>query len=342
MQDIKELSAQELSRLFKEWGQKEFRSRQVFNWIYQKGAVGFSAMSDLPVALRQKLERGFVLTSLEVAKVLTSKDGTQKFLLKTRDGNYIEAVSIPMEGHVTACLSTQAGCKFSCVFCASGQAGFKRNLSGPEILDQLILLKSQSLPKTVTRVVFMGTGEPLDNYDNLLKAIRVINSPAGFAIGARRITISTCGIIPAIERLAKEGLQIELSVSLHAADNAARARIMPVAKKYHLKDLMKSLRDYNRVTGRQITFEYVLIKNFNSDLQSAKDLSTIVKGLDCKINLIPANPIRQLRIEAPGKMELLYFKDCLLKHGVHVTIRKSRGQDIDAACGQLRLAYEKK
>jgi 23S rRNA (adenine2503-C2)-methyltransferase len=247
-----------------------------------------------------------------------------------------------MPGHITACLSTQAGCKFACRFCASGQAGFKRNLSTAEIIDQLILLKRHSLSQAVTHVVFMGTGEPLDNYDNLLKAIRIINSRDGFNIGARRITVSTCGIIPALARLAKEGLQIELSVSLHAADNAMRLTLMPVAKKYHLNDLMNALRDYNHATGRQITFEYLLIKNFNSDLQCASDLSTMVKGLDCKINLIPANPVRQSSIEPPGKMEILLFKEYLLKHRVHVTVRKPRGQDIDAACGQLRIAYEKK
>jgi 23S rRNA (adenine2503-C2)-methyltransferase len=299
-------------------------------------------MSDLGLALRKKLEKQFFVTGLSLLEVLTSADETQKFLFRTLDGNFIEAVSIPMQGHVTACLSTQAGCRFACHFCASGQAGFKRNLSSLEIIDQLILLKNRSLSRTVTHVVFMGTGEPLDNYDNLLKAIRTINSAAGFNIGARRITVSTCGIIPAIAQLAKEGLQIELSVSLHAADNRLRAQIMPVARRYRLNDLMKALAGYQRATGRQITFEYIMIKNFNSDLQSARDLSTIVKGLDCKVNLIPANPVRQLQIEPPGKVEFISFKEYLVKHGVHVTVRKSRGQDIDAACGQLRLKYEKK
>jgi 23S rRNA (adenine2503-C2)-methyltransferase len=205
------------------------------------------------------------------------------------------------------------------------------------MLGEAWYLKYGSAAGRLTHIVFMGTGEPLDNYDNLLKAIRIMNSPYSFNIGARRITISTCGIIPGIKRLAEEGLQVELSVSLHAADDKTRTGLMPVSRIYPLGELIKACRDYARKTNRQVTFEYVLIKDLNSDLQSAQKLSTILAGFNNKVNLIPANPVRGMGIEPPNKLEILLFKDRLLKSGVNVTLRKPRGKDIDAACGQLRL-----
>ena len=340
MKDIKDLSLKELEGVFTGLAEERFHSRQVYAWIYKKGLTDFKAMSNLAVGLRRALAKEFFISSLCVTEKLTSIDGTQKLLLKLKDGNSIEAVIIPAENRVTGCISTQAGCRYACNFCASGMNGFKRNLAPGEIIEEVLLAKKNSAENRLTHLVFMGTGEPLDNYDNLLKAIRIINSPDGLNIGSRRMTISTCGIIPGIQRLAQEGIQVELSVSLHASDDKTRSSLMPVNKIYPLKELLASCRSYIAKTNRQITFEYVLIKGINSDLQNAKKLTTILKGLNCKVNLIACNPATNLKTQAAGKLEALIFKDCLLKSGINATLRKSRGLDIAAACGQLK--YEAK
>lgn len=340
MQDIKELNLAELKKVLKGWQEEGFRAAQVFSWIYKKGSQDFEAMSDLSSGLRLKLKENFSFGSLRLINKRLSADGTEKFLFALTDKGSVEAVSIPTENRATGCISTQVGCKFACSFCASGLHGFKRNLSAAEILEQALFLKDGSRVRKLTHLVFMGTGEPLDNYDNLLKSIRIINSKEAFNIGARRITISTCGITPGIKRLSGEGLQIELSVSLHASDDRTRSRIMPINKRYPLESLLTACREYIKKTDRQITFEYVLIQGLNSDLQSSRELSKILKGLNCKVNLIPANFVAELGIEPPGKLEILMFRDCLLKAGIGVTLRKPRGQDIEASCGQLRLKHE--
>ncbi len=340
MQDIKEFTLDELKKVLVAWGLPEFHARQIFSWIYKRGISDFSLMSDLSADLRRKLEENFYIASLKLIQAVESKDGTKKFLFALKDDNLIEAVIIPANKRITGCISTQAGCKFACRFCASGLSGFKRNLTAAEMLEEVLSLKNNS-PGELTHVVFMGTGEPLDNYENVLKSIRIINSGEGLQIGARRITISTCGIIPGIKKLSEENLQVELSISLHAADEKTRSGIMPVNKKYPLKELIKACHEYIRKTDRQITFEYILVKDLNSDLQNARNLSTILKGMNCKVNLIPANFIKECGIMPPQKLEILLFRDYLLKHGINVTLRKERGQDIEAACGQLRLRYEK-
>jgi len=343
MKDIKDLSLEELKKVLSAWQEKPFHAQQIFSWIYKKGILDFSSMSDLSAGLREKLSENLYICGLELIKKLESRDGTEKFLFALNDGNLIEAVVIPQEARITACLSTQAGCRFRCQFCASGLLGLKRNLSCGEIIGQLLYLKSNAKNKRITHIVFMGTGEPLDNYDNILKAIRIINSQEAFGIGARRITLSTCGVIPGIKRLAEENLQVELSISLHTADNKLRSRLMPVNKIYPLKELIAVCREYIKKTDRQITFEYVLIKGVNSDLQSADNLVKILADLKlCKVNLIPSNFIKECGVEPPNKLEALLFKDYLIKHGLHTTLRKSRGEDIEAACGQLRFSYEKK
>jgi len=377
MQDIKGLTQEELKNILNSWKQEGFRAQQIFAWIYKKGAKEFNQMSNLPLDLRRLLKEFFHLFSLKLIKRIKSIDGTEKFLFELQDKNFIlsrpktlpfkarmdngrssislqetagfsprsfiEAVTIPTEKRVTGCISTQVGCKFSCKFCASGLLGFKRNLTYAEMIEEALYLKDNSKNKKLTHLVFMGIGEPLDNYDNVIKAIRIINSPYGLNIGARRITISTCGIIPGIKRLSEEGLQIELSISLHAGDDKTRSLIMPVNKKYPLQDLIAACREYMEKTDRQITFEYVLIKGINSDLQNALNLSKILRNLKlCKVNLIPANSIKELRVEPPNKLEILLFRDYLLRSGINVTLRKPRGEDIEAACGQLRLRYVKK
>lgn len=342
IKDIKDLNIKELECELAGFKQPRFHAKQIFSWIYKKGEKDFAKMSDLPEKLRDILKKNFSVNTIFLLKKIKSIDGTEKLFFELRDGNHIEAVMIPSEDRVTGCVSTQAGCKFNCKFCASGVLGFKRNLTCGEMIEEALSLKDNCGDKKLTHIVFMGTGEPLDNYDNLLKAIRLINCRDGLNIGARRLTISTCGIIPGIERLSGEGLQIELSVSLHASDDKTRSLIMPLNKVYSLKALLDCCRRYIEKTNRQVTFEYILIKGINSDLQKAENLTKILKGLNCKVNLIPCNPIEELNVEPPNKLEILIFKDFLLKSGINVTLRKPRGKDIEAACGQLRLRYEKK
>ncbi len=342
MNNINALTLKELETVFAGWGQPVFHARQIFNWIYQKQITDFSAMSDLSCDLKRRLKENFYIRGLKIIKILKSCDGTEKLLLQLKDKNAIEAVAIPARNRLTGCISTQVGCKFACRLCASGLPGLKRNLTSGEIIEEILCLKDNAQAKKLTHLVFMGTGEPLDNYENVIKAVRMINSPYSFNIGARRITISTCGIIPGIKRLSQENLQIELSVSLHAADEKVRSQIMPVNKIYPLVKLISACQEYIQKTNRQVTLEYVLIKGINSHLQMARKLGKIVRQLKlCKVNLIPCNFIRELKVEPPKKQEILLFRDYLLKQGVNVTLRKPRGEDIEAACGQLRLKYEK-
>lgn len=337
LKNIKDLSLPELEQFLSDFGYPKFRGRQIFSWIYKRLTDDFDKMSDLSAGMRDLLKKKFMLSAVFVKEKLHSKDGTQKLLFELSDGNLIEGVVIPAAKRSTGCIPSQVGCPFQCAFCASGGLGFKRNLCLAEIMDGILYLKKHSQDNRLTHLVFMGTGEPLDNYDNVLKAIRIVNSPEGLNIGARRITISTCGVIPGMEKLAKENLQIELSVSLHSADDKTRSRLMPVNKIYPLKDLMRVCRNYIKKTNRQITFEYILIGGVNSDLQSAKRLGKLLAGMNCKANLIPANTIEKLKFEPPERKDILLFKDTLEKSGINVTLRRPRGQDIEAACGQLSL-----
>ncbi|MCX5700435.1 MAG: 23S rRNA (adenine(2503)-C(2))-methyltransferase RlmN [Candidatus Omnitrophica bacterium] len=343
MQDIKDLTLKELEDRLKQFSSQKYHAKQIFSWIYKKSVFDFMALSDIPEDLRVKLKGEFSIISSKLIKLQKSSDGTQKLLLQFSDKSLIECVVIPAEGRVTGCVSTQVGCKFGCRFCASGLSGFKRNLTCAEIIEEVLYLKEKAKPLKLTHLVFMGTGEPLDNYVEVVKAIRIINSPEAFNIGARRITISTCGIIPAIQKLSEEKLQIELSVSLHAAVDSLRLKLMPINKRYPLKDLINTCKEYSEKTNRQITFEYIMIKNLNSNLENAEYLVKLLGGWKLsKVNLIPSNFIKELKIAPPNKIEVLIFKDYLVKHGVNVTLRRERGQDIDAACGQLRLAYAHK
>ncbi|MFH0918683.1 MAG: 23S rRNA (adenine(2503)-C(2))-methyltransferase RlmN [Candidatus Omnitrophota bacterium] len=354
MQDIKELSLKELEDKLLSWDSPKYHARGIFNWIYQKGAYEFGQMSNLPVLLRESLADEFSILSLKLADLQAASDGTTKFLFELADQHLVEAVNIPAARRSTGCISSQVGCKFGCNFCASGLGGFKRNLTSGEILDEILYLKNnlktghpalldrpvRASAQQLTHIVFMGAGEPLDNYDNVLRAIRVINSPVAFNIGARRITISTCGIIPGIKRLQEEDLQIELSVSLHAAVDALRSQLMPVNNKYPLAELIKACQEYMTKTNRQITFEYILIKGVNCDAASAQNLVGLLKGLRlAKVNLIPANTLAELKLAAPDSAQVIFFKEYLFKAKVNVTLRRERGQDIDAACGQLRLKH---
>ena len=341
MKDIRNYSLDEFDVIFKGWGETAYRAKQTFSWLYQKRVDSFDLMSNLSLELRKKLKDNFSLNRLKLDRLQESSDATKKFLFALEDGNLIESVLIPVKERLTACLSSQAGCPFSCGFCASGIAGFKRNLRTGEITGQLLEICYTLKNSALTNVVFMGIGEPLDNYENVLKAIRIINAPQGFNIGARRITISTCGIIPGIKRLSAEGLQIELSVSLHASDDKTRTRLMPVNKKYPLEDLIIACKDYAALTKRQVTFEYALIKGLNCSKEAADNLVKLMSDWECKVNLLVYNPVKEFPYQPAEEREIEFFVWLLRKKGIVVTLRKSRGKDIDGACGQLRAKYLK-
>lgn len=352
--DIKSLSKSELGTKLTGLGEKPYRARQIFRWLYKAGVKSFNDMTDLPIELRELLKTNFHITRLSVLDFKKSSiDGTTKYLFKLEDGNTIEAVFLPERKRNTACLSSQVGCKYACSFCASSPFGFIRNLVPSEMLDEVIFLKEKCPSGNLTNLVFMGIGEGLDNYDNVLKAVRVFNDKDAFGIGARKITISTCGLIPGIERLKSERLQVELSVSLHSASDRIRSKLVPINKKYPLKELMAACKDYVRSTNRVITFEYILIKGVNSSRQDAVDLAGLVRGLKCKVNTISYNKVSPVRnmgasavsngvrakdYEEPTASEAKAFVGALRSAGVNVTHRKSKGEDIDAGCGQLRIA----
>lgn len=337
--DIKNLSKAELEGAFREIGERPFRAAQVMKWLYKAHVLAFDRMSDLPQELRVFLKKRFIISSPAMVDFRRSpSDGTTKYLLKLEDSSTIETVFLPEKSRNTACLSSQVGCRYGCSFCASSSLGFARHLAVSEILSQVIFIETKNPSSRVTHLVFMGIGEPFDNFDNVMKSIRVFNDPDAFGIGARRITISTCGIIPGIERLKREKLQVELSVSLHAADDELRSKLVPVNKRYPLKELMASCRDYVAATGRIITFEYILIGGVNSSPPDAVRLALLLRGLKCKVNTILFNEIKSKGYAMPTRQQAVEFNKTLRSMGVSVTMRKSRGSDIDAGCGQLRMS----
>ncbi len=336
--DIRDLSLDELTERVTSIGEKPYRAAQIFEWVYQKGAWSFDAMKNLPGGLRERLKKDFDLSPNIIARKVVSEDKTTKFLLDLFDHEKVECVLIPTATRTTACISTQAGCKFGCKFCASGLGGWKRNLSCAEILTQVLQVKEESLEhkRPLSNIVFMGTGEPLDNFDNLFKAIRTINSDRGIGIGARHITISTVGLVPKIKELAKQNLQIELAISLHGYDNASRNLLMPVNRKYPFDELIAACREYFKATKRQITFEYILIKDVTCTGKAVLVLKKAFKGIICKMNLIPYNPVSEFEHKTPSGKEMIDFRNRLEECGIHATIRAPRGKDVSAACGQLR------
>lgn len=338
--NIKDLSIGQLQSQMKALGQPQYRSTQIAKWLYQKGAVSFEQMSDLSLELRQKLKEQFTISWPKVLRKQVSKDGTVKYLFGLSDEQTVESVLIPSQNRFTICVSTQVGCKLGCKFCASGVAGFRRHLNCGEILDQILAARKDQPNRRVTHVVFMGMGEPMDNYDSVLVAARLMNSSAGLNIGARKITISTSGLIPGIQKLAKEGIQVELSVSLHAGSSEVRNRIMPINRKYPIEQLISACRDYIQRTNRQITFEYTLISGVNDRVEDANDLARLLRRMKCQVNLIPLNPIKEFPHQPPAIETAKQFRKRLQALGVDATIRKTMGRDIDGACGQLRLKNE--
>jgi 23S rRNA (adenine2503-C2)-methyltransferase len=336
--DVCSLTLAELTVQLKTLGEPAYRAAQVFDWIYKKHKFSWEEMTSLPKSLREKLSAQIPFPILIQKDVRDSKDGTRKFLFQLFDGQLIETVFIPTKKRATLCISSQAGCKFGCSFCASGIGGWKRNLTTGEILGQVIWAMRVCQEADVTHIVFMGVGEPFDNYENVMRAIRLLNAPEAFQIAARRITISTCGVVPGIKRMATEDLQIELSVSLHAADDDTRSEIMPVNRKYRLNELMNTCRAYAKDTNRQVTFEYILIKDLTCTQKAADELGRLLRGWLCKINLIAYNPVTEFAYQTPCEDEIKRFKESLEKRGIIVTFRMPRGEDIAAACGQLRNA----
>ncbi len=336
--DLKGLWIEELESFLDKLGEKKYKAKQIARWIYNQGVADFVQMTDLSKELRQKLSEVAYIGKLKFIRKQVSKvDLTEKFLFELSDGKRIETVLMREEKRVTVCISTQVGCGLNCIFCATGKGGFERNLSAGEIVDQIIAVRGYlSENEKITNIVIMGMGEPLLNYDNVVKAIRIIRSELGLSISARKITLSTAGIVPGILRLAEEGLKIKLALSLNAPDDELRRKLMPITKKYPLSEVLEALKHYAKKTDARITFEYILIKDVNDSKEQALKLANLVRGIPCKINLIPFNPIKGCPYEKPDEQAMLAFRDVLYPRAPAVTLRKSKGTDIQAACGQLK------
>jgi 23S rRNA (adenine2503-C2)-methyltransferase len=338
MINILDLNLQELKHWMNTNKESEFRAKQIFDWIY-KNVWNFNDMNNIPTVLRNKLNDAFYIEIPEIIDTLKSdSDETQKFLLGYKDGNVIETVVMKYKHGNSICVSTQIGCKMGCKFCASTIGGVVRNLSSGEILAQ-ILSAQKAIGERISNVVLMGSGEPLDNYDNVLKFIYLANSDYGFNIGQRHITLSTCGIVPKIYELAKEDLQITLAISLHAPNDLLRKSMMPIAYKYSIEELMNACRSYIEKTNRRITFEYSLVKGVNDGSEQAEQLISLLRGILCHVNLIPINEIRENSYEKSTSDNVKAFYNKLTSLGIETTIRKEMGADINAACGQLRRSY---
>lgn len=348
------LTQAQLENLVKSMGEPDYRAKQLRKWIYRSLASSFDEMSDLPAAFRQRLAAETRLHSLKPAYQVASQDGTLKILFSLTDGLTIEAALMPYqkeggEGRNTICVSTQVGCAIGCPFCATGRQGLQRNLTSGEIIDQVLyfahhLQKPHHEGKTdevgtanrLTNIVFMGMGEPLANYDALRQAIELLNSPDGFGLGARNMVVSTAGLVPQIEHFSREKFQVGLAVSLHASENTLRDRLVPINRKYPLEKLIPACREYFLETGRRVSFEYVLFKGINDKAGQARSLARLLRGLNCHVNLIPANNTGDRTFQPPPRRDILNFERELREAGINATLRQSRGQDIDAGCGQLR------
>ena len=336
--NLKDLSLQKMEDLVSSLGEKPYRVHQIYEWVFQKEVSSIGEMTNLSKNLRNQLSELSYISRLSIADKRVSKDGTEKYLLMLEDGNSIESVLIPDEDRLTLCISTQVGCKLNCAFCLTGKGGFIRNLNHYEIIEQILSVRREK--KDIINIVLMGMGEPLDNYENVIKSIKTMISPHGLKIPAKRITLSTSGLIPEIKKLAKENLKINLAVSLNASDNETRDKIMPLSKKYPIEELLKTLKEYPLPPNRRITFEYVMIKRLNDSIEDAKKLSNILKGIKCKINLIPFNSYEGVDYEAPDYKNVEDFRNILISQHYTTIIRKSKGADISAACGQLRGKWQ--
>jgi len=339
---ITDMSLSELEAVCASMEEPAYRAKQILSWVYEKGATSFDRMSNLPKPFRLQLEEKHSLFQTRVNAVFQTADNSEKFLILLSDGNVIESVLLREGKRVTACVSSQVGCAMNCRFCASGLLGLERDLVVGEIVEQILHIKNHLLSgERVTNVVFMGIGEPLANYDNVIDAIRIINAPWGIGIGARHITVSTVGITNGIRQLSHEGLQVNLAISLHAPSDAIRLRLVPANKRTGIQAIITAAQEYFKATGRDVSFEYVLIDGVNSSKQDAESLARLLKGIQCNVNVLPVNPVEEFQMAPPTRETIEIFCQALQKQGIITTLRKRKGDDIHAACGQLRVQNTK-
>ena len=335
MKNIKDYNLDELKQELVNLEEKPFRAEQIFKWLYQDKVKSFDEMTNISLDLREKLKENYTICNFNILKKQVSKDGTIKYLFDVLDGNAIETVLMSYHHGYSICVSSQIGCKMGCKFCASTGINFIRNLSSGEIVEQILAVE-QDTKVRISNVVFMGIGEPLDNYDNVINAIHILNNQKGLNIGARHISISTSGLVPKIYKLAEENIPCTLSISLHATTNEKRSKMMPVNDAYPIEELIKACKSYIEKTNRRISFEYALAKENNDNLEDAKGLVKLLKGMLCHVNLIPINEIENGNFTKSSNENIIKFRDYLNDHGIVATIRRELGSDIDAACGQLR------
>ncbi|XZF77317.1 23S rRNA (adenine(2503)-C(2))-methyltransferase RlmN [Bacillus sp. AL-1R] len=340
---IYSLKVSDLEDWLKAQKQQAFRAKQIYNWLYVQRVESFEEMQNIPKDLRLLLEENFTITTLKTLVKQTSSDGTMKFLFELHDGYSIETVLMRHNYGNSVCVTTQVGCRIGCTFCASTLGGLKRNLEAGEIVAQVLEVQRaiDEVEERVSSIVVMGIGEPFDNYNGLMDFLRIVNSDKGLNIGARHITVSTSGIIPKIYNFADEGLQINFAISLHAPNSELRSKLMPINRAYKLPDLMDAVRYYVEKTGRRVTFEYGLFGGENDQVEHAEELSKLLKGVKCHVNLIPVNYVPERDYVRTPKEQIFAFEKVLKNNGVNVTIRREQGHDIDAACGQLRAKERK-
>ncbi len=337
--DIKSLTLSELTQFLEDMGQKKFRAKQLYSWMHEHLIEDFDQATNLPKSLIEELKEKCRLTALVVRQEQISKiDDTRKYLFELYDRNMIESVLMRYHHGNSVCISSQVGCRMGCKFCASTLDGCVRNLTASEMLDQIYRIQKMT-GERVDNVVIMGSGEPMDNYDNVIRFIKLLNSEEGLNISQRNITVSTCGLVEKIKELADEKLQITLAISLHAPNDKLRASMMPIANKYSIDEIMEAVRYYIDVTTRRVSFEYSLVDGVNDSDDCVKQLAKLLTGLNCHINLIPVNPVRERQFVRPDMKKVYSFKNKLEKYGLNVTIRREMGSDIDGACGQLRKKY---
>ncbi len=333
--NIKDYNLDELKQVMADLGEKPYRAEQIFKWIFVENITSFDEMTNISLDLRNKLKEKFDLHVFKILKKQVSQDGTKKYLFDVLDGNAIESVLMEYKHGFTVCVSSQIGCKMGCKFCASTGVKFVRSLSSGEIVEQLLAIQRDENIK-ISNLVFMGIGEPLDNYDNVMNTIKILNNQKGINMGARHISISTSGLVPKIYRLADENLQCTLSISLHSANDKKRSEMMPVNNTYNIEELIKACKYYIQKTNKRISFEYALAKENNDNLKDAKELVKLLKGMLCHVNLIPINKIENGKYSKSTNENIIKFRDYLNEKGIVATIRRELGADIDAACGQLR------
>lgn len=335
MKNIKDYNLEELKQECISIGEKAFRAEQIFKWIYQEKLSTFAEMTNLSLSLRENLEKNYTMGNFTIIQKLVSKDGTKKFLFDVGDGNLIESVLMEYHHGFSICVSSQIGCKMGCKFCASTGIPFVRNLTAGEIVEQILAVEKEEQIR-ISNIVFMGIGEPFDNFENVMKAIEILNHPKGLNIGARHISISTSGIVPKIKEMADKQIQCTLSISLHASENEKRSKMMPINNHYPIEELMEACQYYIQKTNKRISFEYALAKDNNDNRKDAEKLANLLQGMLCHVNLIPINKIEKGEFDKTSDENILKFRDYLNHRGIVATIRRELGADIEAACGQLR------